>query len=160
MNFRTDLTALLLCGSLPAQMVPVKPSGGGELMIQGVPYTLDLTTLSSAPPKGGLSGAIRLEGELLPKDGSAPFHLALTLLKDGTFYQLRIERQTTPPLTDHWAATLKTRIKVRSLADRPGGRVELRCEGPLTGIITQHPQDTTWSGTLWGVFPQPNPELR
>lgn len=154
MNFRLALPCLAFCGALSAQMVVLKPEGGGELRIGKTPYRFELTGLGSAPAAGGLPGLIRLEGDLLPKGASQSFHMVLTVMKDGSLYMLRIERRATPQAyPDSWAATQKTRTRALKLEDRPGGRVELSCEGALTGILAKHPENATWSGTLWAVFP-------
>jgi hypothetical protein len=86
-------------------------------------------------------------------EAGRPFHLVLTVLKDGSLYLMHMKRTLPNAYPDNWAATTKTCAHALKLEDRPGGRVELRCEGPLTGIIAQRPQDATWSGTLWATFP-------
>jgi|GEM_PF-4826606 hypothetical protein len=152
MNFLRVLPHLVLCVAMSAQIIDLKPKGGGNLKIGGVSYRFELTGLMSAPPKGGLPGAIRLEGNLVP-DAGHPFHMVLTVLKSGSLYLMHMERNLPNAYPDNWAATPKTRIHALKLEDRPGGRVELRCEGPVTGIIAQRPQDATWSGTIWATFP-------
>lgn len=153
MNFLNPLPSLVLCATPSAQMVEMKPKGGGELKIGDTLYRFDLTRLSTAPPKGNLSGAVKLEGNLVPQDAARAFHLTLTVLKDGSLYMLRIDRRPPGSYPDTWAATPKTRTRVLKLEDRPGGRIEIRCEGRLTGVLGQQPQDRPWSGTLWAVFP-------
>jgi hypothetical protein len=146
-----------LCASLGAQGMNLKPQGGGDLRIGGIPYRFELTDLSSAPPKGGLPGAVKLEGDLVPRDAGRPFHMVLTVLKNGSLYLLYIHRATPNGYPDSWSPSLNARIRARtkalSLEDRPGGRIELRCEGTLTGIIAKQPKESTWSGALWAVFP-------
>ena len=138
-------------------MVALKPEGGGELRIGGTSYRFEPTGLGSAPAGGGLPGLIRLEGDLLPKGASRPFHMTLTVMKDGSLYMLRIERRTSPrAYPDSWAATQTTRIRALKLKDRPGGRIELSCEGSLTGILARRPENAPWSGTIWAVFPGAN----
>lgn len=153
MNFLRALPCLVLCGALNAQVIDLKPHGGGELKIGGNLFRFELTDLSSAPPKGGLPGAVKLEGNLVPVNAAQSFHMILTVLKDGSLYMLRIDRKTSSAYPDGWAATQKTRTHALRLEDRPGGRVELRCEGLLTGVIAKRPQNTTWSGTVWAIFP-------
>ena len=153
MNLRTALPVLLLSGVLCAQMVQLKPEGGGLLKIGDTAYRLRVTDLLTAPPKAGLPGVVRLQGDLLPQDHSRPFHLALTVLKDGSLYMLQIERKAPGGYPDSWAATQKTRTRAIKLEDHPGGRVEIQCEGSLTGIIAKRPQGAEWSGTLWAIFP-------
>lgn len=153
MNFLRTLPCLALCAAMNAQVIDLKPQGGGDLKIGNTLYRFEPTGLSSAPPKGGLPGAVKLEGNLVPQDGTQAFHMVLTLLKDGSLYMLRIERRTSGVYPDSWAATLKTRTRALRLEDGPGGRVEIRCEGRLTGIVAKRPQEATWSGTFWAVFP-------
>jgi hypothetical protein len=135
----------------------LKPQGGGDLRIGSTQYRFELTDLRSAPPKGGLPGAVKLEGDLVPRDGGRPFHMALTVLKSGSLYLLYIHRNTPGGYPDSWSPALKASPRASThalmLEDRPGGRVELRCEGTLSGIIARQPQERAWSGTLWAVFP-------
>jgi hypothetical protein len=159
MYFPRVLSCLTLCGCLGAQAVLLKPKGGGELRIGPTLYRFDLTNLTFAPAKGGLSGAVKLEGSLVPGDRSRPFRMALTVLKDGSLYMLRIDRKGADAYPDTWAATAKTHTRALRLEDRPGGRIDLRCEGPLTGIIAKRPQTATWSGQLWAVSPGGGEEL-
>ncbi|HJV49409.1 MAG TPA: hypothetical protein VJ549_09060 [Geothrix sp.] len=152
MNFQSALPCLLLCGTLQAQVAERDPRGGGALKIGGTSYRFRPTSLFRAPDKGSLGGAIRLEGTLTAKEAPRPFHLALTLLKDGSLYMLRIERKAPGAYPESWAATRGTRILTKNPGARHGGRMEVQCEGPLTGIIAQRPQEAAWSGTLWVVF--------
>ncbi|MDR3685128.1 MAG: hypothetical protein P4L11_15475 [Geothrix sp.] len=153
MNFLRALPYLALGVAMSAQIIDLKPDGGGDLTIGGVAYRFELTGLMSAPPRDGLPGAIRLEGDLVPRKGGRPFHMVLTVLKNGSLYLMHMERGAPHAYPDNWAATPKTRTRALKLEDRPGGRIELRCEGPVTGIIAKRPQDATWSGTLWATFP-------
>jgi len=153
MNFLRPLAGFALCTALGAQALDMKPQGGGELKIGDTPFRFEITSLSSAPAKGGLSGAVRLEGNLIALDASPGFQINLTVLKNGSLYMLHIHRKTSGPYPDSWAATQKTRTHALVMEDRAGGRVEIRCEGRLTGIIAKQPRDATWSGTIWGIFP-------
>lgn len=153
MNLRAALPILVLGGCLGAQMVQMKPKGGGTLKIGDISYRLEVTDLQTAPAKGGLPGVVRMHGNLLPPGGAHPFHMILTVMKDGSLYMLQIERKAHGAYPDTWAATQKTRTRALRLVDRPGGKVEIRCEGRLTGIIAKHPQEADWSGTLWAIFP-------
>lgn len=153
MNFRSSLSLLALSGILSAQMVQMKPDGGGTLKIGDTSYRLDLMDLQTTPAKGATPGLVRLQGNLLPPDGSRPFHITLTLMKNGSLFMLNIGRKAPGAYPDSWAATQKTCTRVIKLEDRPGGRVEFKCEGPLTGVISQKPAQAEWSGRLWAVFP-------
>jgi hypothetical protein len=153
MNFPRALSLVALCTALGAQTIDLRPRGGGELKIGASSYRFEPTGLMSAPPKGGLPGAVRLEGDLVPQGAGLPFHLVLTVLKNGTLYLMHMERGAPHSYPDTWAATPGSRTLAIRLEDRPGGRVELRCEGPVTGIIAKRPENATWSGTLWAVFP-------
>ena len=84
MNFRPALPLLVFSGLLSAQMTQLRPQGGGSLKIGDMPYRFEPTDLLTAPPKGGLPGVVRLEGNLVPKDGSRTFHMTLTVMKDGS----------------------------------------------------------------------------
>jgi hypothetical protein len=157
MNFLRALPCFGLFVSLNAQVIDLKPKGGGDLRIGEIHYRFELADLSSAPPKGGLPGAVKLEGQLFPQNGGRPFHMALTVLKDGSLYLLYIERRTPNAYPDSWSPSLNARLRARTralkLEDRPGGRIELQCEGFLTGIIAKRPQEANWSGTIWATFP-------
>lgn len=153
MNFLRTLSCLALCCVMEGQALDLAPQGGGTLKIDGVPYRFEVTDLSSAPPKGGLPGAIRLEGRLVPQGATQAFRLSLTVLKDGSLYMLRIERKAPGSYPDSWAATLKTIARAERLEDRPGGRIDIHCEGPLTGVVAGHPKNSSWSGSLWARFP-------
>jgi hypothetical protein len=153
MKFRRGLL-LCLPALLGAQEIDIKPVGGGEIKIGAAKYQFQLAGLSTAPSKGGLAGAVKVEGDLVPEMGGLPFHMTLTLLRDGTLYMLRLERRSSPKAyPDTWAATAKTRVRPLRMEERPGGRIELRCEGPLSGYIAQRPQEAAWSGTIWAVLP-------
>jgi len=153
MNFLVPLPCFLLAASMHAQMEQLKPEGGGRLTIGARSYQLEVSDLRSARAKPGLPGAIHLGGRLIPPDGSQPFQLALTLLKDGSIYLLRIERRPAQGYPDTWAAGRTTRTRVLRLEDRPGGRLELQCEGRLTGVLGKVPQEAVWAGRLWAQFP-------
>lgn len=153
MNFQPALISLTLCACLQAQPRELKPRGGGELKIGSMRYHFEIKSLSAAPAKAGLPGAVKLEGNLIPEDGSPAYQTTVTVLKNGSLYMLQILRKNTGSYPDTWAATLKTRTRALAMDDRPGGRIELRCEGRLTGVIAKRPQEAEWSGTLWAVFP-------
>jgi hypothetical protein len=153
MNFLCALPCFGLCAILGAQAIDLKPKGGGDLRIGETRYQFELADLSSAPPRGGLPGAVRLEGDLVPLTPGRPFHMVLTVLKNGSLYLLHIDRRSPHSYPDSWAPTAKARTRALALEDRPGGRIELRCEGILTGIIARQPQKAAWSGTLWAIFP-------
>ncbi|MDP1832763.1 MAG: hypothetical protein Q8K67_11940 [Geothrix sp.] len=153
MNFPSPLPSLVLCVALHAQVVDVKPQGGGDLKIGNTLYRFELMNLRSAPAKGGLPGAVKLQGRLVAKDGTPDFQLDLTVLKNGSIYMLNIHRKASGAYPDNWAATQKTHTRALVMEVRAGGRIELRCEGRLTGIIARQPREAPWSGTLWAVFP-------
>lgn len=153
MNFLHPLICFTASLSLQAQVIDLQAKGGGDLKIGATSYQFVLTDLTSAPAKAGLPGAVKLVGNLVPKDGSGAFHLSLTILKNGTLFTLNIERRNGKAYPDSWAATLKTKTRAPRMEDRPGGRIEIQCEGPLTGVIAQKPTKADWSGTLWAVFP-------
>ncbi|MBI1753229.1 MAG: hypothetical protein HY014_00360 [Acidobacteria bacterium] len=139
--------------TLQGQTVDLKAKGGGTLKIGATTYDFALTDLATAPPAGGLPGALKLVGRLVPKDGSGAFRMTLTLLNTGSLYTLRIERRQGQTYPDSWAATAKTKTRALRLEERPGGRVEIQCEGPLAGVISQRPAKADWSGRLWAEFP-------
>lgn len=153
MNFLRPLICLGVSLNLQAQTIDLKAKGGGELKIGATRYTFILTDLGTAPPAGGLPGAVRLVGRLAPKDGSGAFQMTLTVLNTGSLYTLHIERRQGRSYPDTWAATAKTKTRALRLDERPGGRIELQCEGPLTGVVSQRPTQAEWSGRLWAVFP-------
>jgi hypothetical protein len=153
MNFFRALPCLCLGLALQAQSLDLRVAGGGELTIAETTYRFEPGSLFTAPPKGGLPGAIRIQGRLVPTRGAGAFDLDLTVLKTGTLYQLRLERKGPGAYPDSWAATAKTRLRPLSLQDRPGGRVELECLGPLTGVIARKPRTASWSGRIWATFP-------
>jgi hypothetical protein len=153
MNFLRLLAALCLGLTLQAQAIDALAMGGGELKIGTVTYRFELKALFTAPPKGGLPGAFRIQGRLVPTDASPAFDLDLTLLKTGTLYMLRIDRKGAASYPDSWAATAKTRLRPVSLQDGPGGRVEVECLGTLSGVIARKPRTAAWQGHLWATFP-------
>jgi hypothetical protein len=152
MNFSRALPGLLLAAVLSA--APSMVEGGGELTLAGKAYRFQPTGLFVAPPKGGLPGAIRMTGDLIPASGEAPFQMALVFLRTGQLYLLDIHRGGKGRYPDSWAATQQTHLKVLSLQPRPGGRVEVACSGTLTGVVGQKPVQGRWSGRLWMVIPQ------
>lgn len=153
MNFLRPLAALCLGPLLQAQALDLQAQGGGDLKIGGLAYRFELGTLYSAPPKGGLPGAIRIRGRLVPEGPSRPWDLDMTLLKSGVLYMLRISRKGSDGYPDSWAATLKTRIQAISLHDGPGGRVEVACLGTLSGVVARRPRTEAWQGRIWAIFP-------
>lgn len=153
MNFLRPLAALCLGLTLQAQAVGLQATGGGKLKIGTTTYRFELEALFTAPPKGGLPGAFRIRGHLIPAGPGQPFDLDLTVLKTGTLYMLRIDRKGTGSYPDSWAATIKTRTRPLSLQDGPGGRVEVECLGTLTGIIARKPRTAAWQGRIWATFP-------
>ena len=109
MNFPDALPNLVLCAAMSAQILDLKPKGGGDLKINGIFYRFELTGLMCGPPpKGGLPGAIGLEGNLVPEAGR-PFHMVLTVLKNGSLSLMHMERSLPNAYPDNWAATPKTR---------------------------------------------------
>jgi hypothetical protein len=142
---------MFLAGTLIAQ-----PSlaGGGGLTLAGKAYRFQPTGLSVARPKGGLPGAIRLAGSLVPTSGDSPFRLSMTFLRSGQLYLMEIRRGGKGQYPDTWAATPGTHLKIPSLQTRPGGRIEVVCTGTLTGVIGQKPAEGRWNGRIWVVVPQ------
>lgn len=132
---------------------PSKAIGGGEIHLGTARHRFSLTRFSTAPPAGGLPGALKFEGMLEPERHGAPFRLSLTVLRDGTLYRMSLQRRTASGYPDSWNATLKTRVRLLKQEDRLGGRTEIQCEGPLTGVINQKPAHTSWAGTLWVQLP-------
>lgn len=154
MNRLRFLLSLFIALSLQAQgSVELKAVGGGELKIGATTYLFTLADLSMAPPKGGLPGAVKLTGTLASRDGSPGFRMDLTVLKNGTLYMLVIQRRMGQAYPDSWNATPKTRVRILKMEDRLGGRVEIRCDGPLTGVLAQKPVQASWTGSLWATFP-------
>jgi hypothetical protein len=153
MNFLRPLAVLCLSFSLQAQAIDAQATGGGELKVGTMAYRFELKALFTAPPKGGLPGAFRIQGRLVPTGSDRPFDLDLTVLKTGTLYMLRIDRKGVDAYPESWSATLKTRIRPISMKDGPGGRVELECLGSLSGIIARRPQTASWQGRIWATFP-------
>ncbi|MDE3034117.1 MAG: hypothetical protein KGI56_10665, partial [Acidobacteriota bacterium] len=64
MNFSRALPGLLLAAGLSA--APAMVEGGGQLTLAGTGYRFQPAGLFVAPPKGGLPGAIRMTGDLIP----------------------------------------------------------------------------------------------
>lgn len=153
MNFIRPLALFCFAAALQGQAIDAHATGGGELKIGADVYRFELKALFTAPPKGGLPGAFRIQGRLLPAGSTPPFDLDLTLLKTGALYMLRIDRKGSDPYPDSWAATLKTRVRPVSLQDGPGGRVEVECLGTLAGVISRKPRTAAWRGRLWAIFP-------
>lgn len=158
MNFSRALPGLLLAAALSA--APSMVEGGGQLTLAGKVYRFQPTGLFVAPPKGGLPGAIRMTGDLIPASGEAPFQMALVFLRTGQLYLLDIHRSGKGQYPDTWAATQQTRLKILSLQARPGGRLELACSGLLTGVVGQKPVQGRWGGRIWMVIPQDAEGLR
>ena len=156
MNFLRALPCLLIPLALAA--TPPHPDGGGSLTIGAERYRFEPKDVASAYPMGGLPGAIRLRGSLLPEGPGRAFELELVVLKDGRLYLLNLHRKGKDGYPDTWAATEKTGVKVIALEDHPGGRVELACKGPLTGVVGRKPVTASWQGHLWAVFPEPAEE--
>ena len=155
MNFPRALPSLFLALGLQAQapLLEAVVRGGGELHLDGTAYRLEPESVASIPARAGLPPLIRLTGRLVPGDPAHAFDLELSLLKDGTLYLLRLVRPTPGGYPDSWAATGRTRVRLLRLEDRSGGRVELACSGPLTGVIGRRPRNGTWRGTLWAELP-------
>jgi hypothetical protein len=153
MNLLRPLICFVVSLTLRGQAIDLKAKGGGELKIGAISYQFVLTDLGTAPAKGGLPGAVKLVGNLVPKDGSGTFHMTLTVLNTGSLYTLHLERRKGQAYPDSWAATVNTKTRALRLDERPGGRIEIQCEGPLTGVLSQKPTNAEWSGVLWAVFP-------
>lgn len=152
MNFlRAFLLSLPL--AMPLASAPGMIEGGGELRLAGTAYRFQPTGLAVARPKDGLPGAIRLRGDLLPDSGGGAFKLSLVFLRSGQLYLLDIRRGGKGRYPDTWAATPQTRLKILSLQLHPGGRVELVCQGLLTGVIGQKPVQGPWKGRIWVAVP-------
>jgi hypothetical protein len=153
MNFLRPLICCIASLALHGQGIDLGAKGGGDLKIGTTSYQFVLTNLSSSPSKGGLPGAIKLVGNLVPKDGSGAFHMTLTLLNTGALYTLQIERRRGKAYPDTWAATVKTTTRLLRLDGHPGGRLELQCGGPLSGVVSQRPVNAEWAGLIWAIFP-------
>ena len=153
MNFLRPLPCLLATLVLTAAPPPIQ--GGGALTLDGATFRFEPHSAATAPPRGGLPGAIRLRGVLIPVKGGRTIALDLVVLKDGRLYTLSLRRDGKADYPDTWAAVAGTRVKVLALEDRPGGRVELACEGPLTGVVGRRPVSSRWKGRLWAAFPDP-----
>ncbi len=158
MNF--PLAPFLLLPSVLAAG-PVQPSGGGVLTLQGHRYRFEPSSVSLLPPTQGLSRSLHLRGRLVPASGHGDFQFSMTVLLKGGLYMLVLQRKGRGSYPDTWAATRGTRVEVRSLEDRPGGRVVLRCQGPLNGVIALRPETGSWSGQIWATLPAlPGAELK
>lgn len=155
MNFLRALPCLFLAFGLRAQAPGLEAvvRGGGDLTLDGIPWCLELASIASIPARSGLPPLVRLTGRLVPGDPALAFDLELVVLKDGTLYMLRLVRQKPGGYPDSWAATGKTRVRFTRLEDHSGGRLELACSGPLTGVIGQKPRTATWHGSLWAELP-------
>lgn len=156
MNFPRPLPWLILPVALTAGQAPLQ--GGGSLTLGHAAYRFVPNDLSLAEPKGGLPGAVRIRGELVPEAGGAAYALELVVLWNGRLYLLSIRRGQKAQYPDTWAATLDTRVKLLALEDHPGGRIELECEGRLTGVVDRRPVSGSWQGRLWAIFPEPEGE--
>jgi len=156
MNFRHALPCLLMTAALTAGQTALQ--GGGALMIGTARYRFVPRDLALAEPKGGLAGALRIKGELLPEAGGPPIALELVVLRDGRLYLLSLRRGEKGAYPDSWAATLETRVRISTLEDHPGGRVKLACEGRLSGVVGRKPVSLPWHGQLWAIFPEPEEE--
>lgn len=132
--------------------LPLNANGGGHLKIGNSPYRFILEDLVTLKAKGNTPGALKFTGRLIPTDGTAPYKMTLTLLKNGTVYTMVIQRRKGKAYPDSWNATAKTRVRILTLHDRLGGRVEISCEGPLTGVVGQLPVNADWSGQISGVI--------
>jgi hypothetical protein len=148
------MLASVLCLAFQAQVSLERTAiGGGELRIGITTYHFTMTEFSTAPPKGGLPGAVRIRGTLASDDEKAPWFLSLTVLNNGTLYLLSIQRPLRSGIPDTWSATRKTRVRIVKRDDHLGGRTELQCEGPLTGVVGQKQASASWSGILWAQQP-------
>lgn len=150
---------LLLPAILSA--APTQPLGGGVLKIQGQAYRFEPAAAFLLPPTQGLGRSLHLQGKLVPASGHGDFQFSMTVLLKGGLYMLVLQRKGRGSYPDTWAATRGTRVEVRSLEDRPGGRVVLRCQGPLNGVIALRPETGSWSGQIWATLPAlPGAELK
>lgn len=156
MNFPSALPCLFLCLALQAGQAPLQ--GSGHLALDGAGYRFIPADLALAAPKGGLPGALRLKGELVPEAGGPAYALELVVLRNGRLYLLSLRRGSKGQYPDTWAATLGTHVKILALEDHPGGRVELEVGGRLTGVVGRRPITASWEGHIWAVFPEPETE--
>jgi hypothetical protein len=156
MNFPRPLPWLLLPAALTAGQAPLQ--GGGSLTLGHAAYRFIPKDLALAEPKGGLPGALRIKGELVPEAGGPVYALELVVLRDGRLYLMSLRRGQKGQYPDTWAATLSTRVKLLALEDHPGGRVELEVGGRLTGVVDRKAISAPWQGRLWAVFPEPETE--
>lgn len=155
MNFLRALPCLLLALALRGQapMLEEIVRGGGEVILDGTAFRLEPASVNTLPARTGLPALVRVTGRLVPPDPAGAFGLELTILKDGTLYMLRILRKGPGGYPDTWAATGRTRARITLLEDHSGGRLEIACSGPLTGVIGRRPKTTTWRGSLWVILP-------
>ena len=155
MKFLSALPCLTLAFGLQAQAPGLEAvvRGGGDLTLDGAAYRLELASVASTPARLGLPPLIQLRGRLVPEAPARAFDLELTVLKNGTLYLLRLTRPGPGGYPDSWAATARTRARITLLEDRSGGRLELACSGPLTGIIGRKPKGSVWKGSLWAELP-------
>ncbi|HEX9009297.1 MAG TPA: hypothetical protein VF804_02940 [Holophagaceae bacterium] len=156
MNFLHPLPWLILPVALAASQGPIQ--GGGTLTLGHTAYRFMPKDLAAAGPKEGLPGALRIRGELIPETGGPVYTLELVVLRNGRLYLLNLRHGTRGQYPDTWAATLSTRVRILALEDHPGGRVELACEGRLTGVVDRRPVSGSWQGHLWAIFPEPEGE--
>lgn len=149
MNFLRALPALVLALPMWAQTPGLEEivQGGGEVTLDGLVHRFEPSTVTTLPD------LVRLTGRLVPPEPDRAFDFELALKKDGTLQRLQILRQAPGGYPDTWAATEKTRIRFRVLEDRSGGRVEIICAGPLTGVVGRQPKHALWKGLLWVVLP-------
>lgn len=153
MRFRRTWIFLLLALLVQSvEPLPLSAGGGGSLKIGGGHYRFVLQDLVTIGTKDRSSGVLKFVGRLIPGDGTLPYQMTLTLLKNGTVYMMTIQRRRGNAYPDSWNATANTRVRILKLNDRLGGRVELDCEGPLVGVVGQRPVQADWSGQIWGVI--------
>jgi hypothetical protein len=149
---RTWLFSMVALMLLALEPLPLQAGGGGNLKIGNDNYRFVLEDLVSIPAKANFPGVLKFMGRLIPSDGTAPYKMALTLQKNGTVYMMTIQRRKGKAYPDSWNATAKTQVHILKLNDRMGGRVEISCEGPLTGVVGQMPVNADWSGQISGVI--------
>lgn len=156
MNFLRPLPWLMLPVALAASQGAIL--GGGTLTLGHTAYRFAPKDVATAGPKDGLPGALRIKGDLVPETGGRTYALELVVLRTGHLYLLNLRHGEKGRYPDTWAATLGTRVKILALEDHPGGRVELACEGRLTGVVDRKPVSASWQGQLWAIFPEPEEE--
>lgn len=94
----------------------------------------------------------RLTGKFLPRVGE-PIRVEMTAAQDGRLYTLKLNRRRKNDRSeDIWAATLKTRIEVLEFQPKPGGKLRLRCSGPLAATLKEGGSQTVWSGEILAFF--------